>query len=236
MNCLELRRIVTSEPDNRNLEITRHADQCVACNIFMEKQNRFDHLLTQAVMINSLEGLESRILHRHGMGEKIQARTNRTQWYSMAASIALVAVLSAGVFMKDKSQQTTPLEQLVVAHIQQEPQSFEQHNNVQLAALNFLFKPYSAHVNNNIGLVNYAVICQIRNTYGVHMVVQTDNGPVTVIYMPGEYVNSQETLDDGKYKGIIVPAGRGSIAIVSEDSEALQNVEDRIDTAISYDI
>ncbi len=79
------------------------------------------------------------------------------------------------------------------------------------------------NVSESLGTVNYAGNCDIRNKQkGAHIVLQGKKGPVTVLIMPAEEVTARRRISDQRFHGVIIPAPRGSYAIVGEHDEALE--------------
>jgi len=56
----------------------------------------------------------------------------------------------------------------------------------------------------------------------VHMVLQGENGSVTVLLMPGEQIDTRNPVDNGRFSGVIAPTRYCSMAIVGEDGEDLR--------------
>lgn len=54
------------------------------------------------------------------------------------------------------------------------------------------------------------------------MVVEGDVGPVTVMMLPASPVRVQYLINDGRFNGLVMPAGEGSVAVVGEKGESLQ--------------
>jgi len=67
--------------------------------------------------------------------------------------------------------------------------------------------------------VTYASPCQFRGHIVPHLVVQTDHGPLTVMVLAHVKSDTKETFSEGKYRGIVLPAGSGSIAVVAHKGQ-----------------
>jgi aminopeptidase-like protein len=65
--------------------------------------------------------------------------------------------------------------------------------------------------------------------------VRTTDGPVTVLVLPREPVQQSIRFDEGGYRGMLVPASRGSIAVLSRDEADVEQVAQRVAQAIVYD-
>jgi hypothetical protein len=65
--------------------------------------------------------------------------------------------------------------------------------------------------------VSYANSCWFRGRHVPHLVVRTPGGPVTIMVLPNEKVAGRVAFDEGGYRGVIVPAQRGAIAVLAQD-------------------
>ena len=64
--------------------------------------------------------------------------------------------------------------------------------------------------------VSYAQSCFFRNHDVPHLVVQTEQGPVTVMVLAHENLKKAEHFNEQGYRGMIVPMpGHGSVAIIT---------------------
>ena len=82
-----------------------------------------------------------------------------------------------------------------------------------------------ATMNRDVGLITYAESCSINGKDVPHLVIQGAHGPITILLMPHESVARATTLDGVNIKGIILPVGDGSIAIIGDREEQLDQVK-----------
>ncbi|HTE40169.1 MAG TPA: DUF3379 family protein, partial [Steroidobacteraceae bacterium] len=85
-----------------------------------------------------------------------------------------------------------------------------------------------------IGDISYLANCWVREAFVPHVVVQTARGPVTVIVLPHESVASVERFDEAQYHGEIMPMGRGSMIVIANDASLIDEVAQRVRTAIVW--
>ncbi len=52
--------------------------------------------------------------------------------------------------------------------------------------------------------------------------------------MPEERVSGRQRVREGRYQGVVIPAGRGSVALLAEDPQAVQAVEGRVLGAMRF--
>ena len=76
--------------------------------------------------------------------------------------------------------------------------------------------------------------CRIRRWDGVHLVLRGRAGGVTVLLMPQEYRREPERVSSRRFSGVILPTPNGSMAVIGEKSEPLEDAARRIQGAILW--
>ncbi|MEL6368316.1 MAG: DUF3379 family protein, partial [Pseudomonadota bacterium] len=88
-----------------------------------------------------------------------------------------------------------------------------------------VLEPAGARMVSTPGPISYAKSCVINGELIPHLVVQGENGPVTILVMPNQMVDGPMTIMRGGFAGIIMPAGNGgSVAIIGRDSASVEAV------------
>jgi hypothetical protein len=94
--------------------------------------------------------------------------------------------------------------------------------------------PAVGTMDTDIGLVSYAQTCIINGMQVPHLVIQGEKGPITLLLMPGEMVSSPVSLSGESVNGVILPVGDGSIAIIGERGENIQDLERRVVNSMEW--
>jgi hypothetical protein len=82
--------------------------------------------------------------------------------------------------------------------------------------------------------ISYAMSCRFRGHSVPHLVVQSDEGPVTVLLLTEEVgVKRREVFDEGGFRGVVLPAPRGAVAVLARHGHADQIARDVLQ-AIDY--
>ncbi len=189
-------------------------------------QVEFERHLGQALRVEIPEGLNGRILFRQAAE---QARRTR-RWLvplALAASVA-VAVSLVTTFSSTGDQ----LAEDLIAHIEREPEALESRLEISASRLGMTLEMLGMGLSGDIGQVTYAALCKVRNGLGAHLVIAGQLGPVTVMILPVERVDTARRFEQGNYRGIVVTAGRGSMAVVGSPDEPLQPVVHRLSRAL----
>jgi hypothetical protein len=103
----------------------------------------------------------------------------------------------------------------VVAHVKGEPDSWMSTIKVSAGSIDHALKSSGVGLDLASDKIVYAQSCWFRGHYVPHLVVQTTQGPATVLILRHEQVKARDAFHEGGMTGIIVPAGDGSIAVLT---------------------
>lgn len=169
------------------------------------------------------------------------ARGVRRSWPA-AAAIAATLVLAAGAWLGLRTESpppaTSPLAPEIIAHINHEPGALVvTAGTVPQARVDEVLRRGRASLAAPIGDVSYARLCPFRGRTVAHFVVQGAQGPVTVMLLPDESVATATQIDEGGFKGTIMPIeDGGSVVIVGRPDEDLEVIRDRLLQAVRWRI
>jgi hypothetical protein len=82
--------------------------------------------------------------------------------------------------------------------------------------------------------VTYARSCWFRGHWVPHLVVRTADGPVTLLLLRHESVSQATAFEESGYRGTLVPADGGSIAVLSRDAADVEAVAGRALAALAF--
>ena len=151
----------------------------------------------------------------------------------MAATVAIAAIL--GIRMFGAGVQYDSLADEVLAHLDHEPQALRVTDvAVSDERLRSVVPPSVAELDGDAGLISYARSCVINGRTVPHLVIQGASGPVTVLLMPEEAVSEAIALQGENVNGVILPVGGGSIAIIGEAGERLEEIQERVTKSVTW--
>ena len=231
MNCLDVCRQLGGDPFTDDNDILNHIKKCDTCAAYATQQKKLTGALEQAINIPAPEGLASRILLQQSINDKQQHHVNRKQLFAIAASVILTVSLVTGLLFVNLP---VSIEKIALNHVKDELQHLHENKNVELVKLNSLLQPFNMKLESSLGKITYAGSCIIRKSKGVHIVVETESGPVTILLMPGEFVKNRKLVDDAIFSGSVVPIENGSFAIIGSQRESLSDLEKRFKLGITY--
>ena len=127
------------------------------------------------------------------------------------------------------------LAQDVLAHMDHEPEAFVVTTTAaDDAVLDRVLERGGIRLRPEVGTVSYANSCRFRGRTVPHLVVQTDDGPVTVMVLRNERPDAPVRFAEHGFSGTIVPAGPGSIAVIGAAGADLAQVTERVVAAVDW--
>lgn len=236
ITCLEVRRILGAEPQRRDAALLEHCKLCAACAAFMKEMLGLDARLERALAVDVPEGLEARIVF-HTAFRPVRRRSY--PWLAAAAAVVLAVGVSFGIWYYQARSQMT-LGAALVAHVTN-PQEAEalDPNRPLLQNVSFVhgvLNRVGAGLKGDMGGITYARVCPFRGELVAHLVVRGKNGPVTVLLLPHIHVSKPTHFDEEGYRGVIVPSGKGSIAILANNPSPMQPIEEHFANMVQWSI
>ena len=206
MDHEQYRRTLLADPSSNDPELETHRSNCETCRAFTVQVRNFEQRLTHALTINMPNGAKILPFRAH----RAPSKSNR--WFALAASVATAFVVAGAIWLG------TPRSSLaadVVAHMAEEPEAWNTHAAMPAPELAAVLKRANMTLDPKTA-VSYANACRFRGNVVPHLVVQTPQGPVTVMVLIHESVSRQQEFDEQGYRGTILPVPRhGSIAVLT---------------------
>jgi hypothetical protein len=238
MNCNDYKEAIAADPSEAFDGGAAHASECESCCSYGEEMRKLDDKIAQALSINVPDfkmpdfpviEADTNVVNLP-FGRK--ARMTMPSWIGLAASFAIAAVFAARIL--GGGTEYSSLAEEVVAHLDHEPR-----------ALRVLTTPVSTRTLNNVvgsdvadlggvGLITYARTCPIHGKQVPHLVIQGAKGPITLLLMPDEEIDGPVTLTGEGIKGVIIPVGHGSIAIIGDRDEILESYQQQVIDSVRW--
>jgi hypothetical protein len=202
MNCEEFRTLVGAEPDTTRPDVLAHAGQCAECARYREEMQAMDRLIYRALAVDVQPAAAPKL-----------PQSNPRVW-RMAASLLITAIVVAFTSIWLLTPRDTFAAE-VIAHIQEEPDSLLiTDESVSDETVARLLGRTGIKLKPGVTLVSYAMPCTFHGRLSPHLVVQTAQGPVTVLVLPEEPQRSRQAISEEGFEGVVVPAPRGVIVVV----------------------
>ena len=227
MNFSEFKKLIGADPWNRDPETLRARNSAPEFEAAAAEAEAFEEKLQSALHIQPpadlLEGIKS--ISREI--ESIQPAKQRS-WMPLAlAASLLIAVGAVGMVWK-QSRQWDSVEAYLADHYSHDGDTLvaqatdivsEQDVVKIMASLNASADQQLA------GRIKFIKFCPTPEGRGAHMVVSTDQGPMTIIFMPKTQVTDGELVRFEQMHAFLVNLEHGSAAIIGKQSQAVESME-----------
>lgn len=232
MNCEEYREAISADPAFDGG--ARHLSACVDCRDYGAEMRALNVAIASALQISvpelrmpQLPDIEASVENGNIVPLLARRAISKPIWFALAATVLVAALI--GVRMAGNGVAYPSLEEQVLAHVDHEQAAFEvtgtpvsDHHLARVVPANI------AELNHDAGMITYARSCSINGRSVPHLVIQGERGPITILLMPEESVTAARILEGRNVRGIILPVGSGSIAIIGDRDEQLDRVTQNI--------
>lgn len=236
MDCDEFRQAIGACPSDDTSEAVRHERECADCRTLREELATLDETLARAMAIPVPEIEMPELPDREARGRVVASRRRRVPvpaWFGLAAGFALAAYF--GLLALSSNEPGGSLAEQVLAHMDHEQGSrIVTTVAVPERTLESVVSNDVARMGPGLGLVTYARSCVINGKVIPHLVVQGENGPITLLLLPDEHVDAPVPLEGDAVTGVILPVGEGSIAIVGERGQDVRSMGNRVVEAVKW--
>ena len=163
----------------------------------------------------------------------VRRRWQKPLLFAVAASVVLAVSISLRV--SEVFHGYDSLAEEVLAHMDHEPGALRVTDApVSDQRLARAIPANLATFDRGQTLVTYAQPCKINGKDVPHLVIQGERGPVTILLMPGEKIAEAMPIDGTNVKGVILPVGEGSIAIVGGREEPLESIQKNVVKSVTW--
>lgn len=218
MTCDEARLLIGADPGFSGTGLEEHLQACSGCSQFRAE-------------MRSLDANIRRALERPPQVAPARRAGARWRQWALAASAVFATFALVALWVL---RPTDTLARDVVAHVQHEPESWAARQNLSAASIGEALHDSGVELNITSDQVTYAQSCWFRGHYVPHLVVQTPQGPVTVLILRHQQVSGRRTFREAGMSGVIVPAGSGSIAVLSKDGADLDAVAEQMQRDVHW--
>jgi len=229
MNCLDFRRRVGAEPFAYGGDIVEHRRDCTACAHHQDELQAMDGLIGRALAVEA-----GRISGAKLSAPLKEPASSKRRLFAIAAS--LVVGLAVG-FVLLVSVPRTSVAREVMDHILHEPGTMASTAPLAPVELADVLDPDGTRLRPDIGDVTFAARCLFDGRIVPHLVVLTPEGPVTVLMLRHRTIREPVEIDEQGYRGLVLPAPHGSIAIVGQgiaDAEGIAKIATKVLEAVDW--
>lgn len=238
MNCNDYKESIAADPSELLDGGAEHAASCESCGSYRNEMRALNDRISRALSIEVPELQMPDLTPIEDDTTVInlpfvrKSRLSAPIWMGLAASVAIAAVFGAR-FLNGGGEYLSLADE-VIAHLDHEPSAFKERTvAVSSRVLNNVVSDDVADLG-GVGLITYARTCPINGKQVPHLVIQGEKGPITVLLMPDEKIDAAMPLEGRGIKGVILPVGRGSIAIIGERDEQLEQFNQQVIDSVRW--
>ena len=234
MNCEDYRQAIAAEPSYDGGDA--HLSACADCRALREEMRALDQKIARALALGvpELRIPDLPVIDTTGVVPlDARRRFKAPGWMAVAATVVLAAFIGFRLFGTDVTYPSLADE--IVAHLDHEPKALRVTDEpVDARRLARVVPANVAAMNHDAGLITYAQTCVINGKNIPHLVMQGEQGPVTILLLPDETVDAPVPIEGHGINGIILPVGDGSVAIIGESNEKLEAIEKNVVNSVTW--
>jgi hypothetical protein len=224
MDFSEFIRRLGAEPLSSDYELLRARQSGPEFEKAAVEAEAFEARLESALEIPAPEGLVGELcMISSGINAEQSENVRSRRWMPMALAASLLIAVGATGMVWQMNRSYSSVGEYLAAHYNHDGNkvvaSAEGHvaDNVQEILAHFDVEATEQLA----GMVGFIKFCPTREGKGAHMVLNTDQGPVTVIFMPTESVNDGKSLAFDGMQAQLIRLQSGSAAVIASGPQAI---------------
>lgn len=228
MNCEEFERKLMQDPQNEDDAFHQHRLSCAQCQQQYDRMMKIEEKLFDAFELKADQQFVKDLEQKVAANAYFLKRRKR-RFYAISASVLLAVLIGLTSFHFYANRSLT---EFVLAHIDHETAQINASSAVNQAYFDHLLDKFDAHFLRIFKPVSYAEKCWLRTGYGLHLVFNGRNGPVTLLWMPGENISQQLIVKSDILQGKVYADRLGSFALVGTQGEPIEMLAESLRMAI----
>lgn len=262
MDDLEFRRQVSAQPNSTDKELLEFAKQHPERQAYLDEMQAFDKQLSDALDIPVPAGLAERILANtaaHAQNEapvseprfteqtdvtkqqpinNVVEASSRFKLGRLPLAMAASLLVAVGAFIFSGKQNVAyAAGEHALAHVYHEINSLQKTQAISLETVNEKFAVLGGHLDELPGKVTYLMFCDFKGQKGLHLVFESEHGPMTVFIVPSKdqsFGIGEDDFQDDRFEGHINRGPDADTILVASLGTPLENYNDRINHAIRW--
>lgn len=161
-------------------------------------------------------------------------------WFRRALPVAACLVVAIGLGVYSRGAQNAELEAEILAHVYWEAAFLDRTEALGMPALNAKLDEVLGASMEDDGdtadmLVTYADDCWVAKKIAVHMIMRGETGPVSVMMIPNTPVDSEFSIGDERFEGLVTPTAGGNLVVIGEKQEAIAEYRNLVAGNLHWD-
>lgn len=233
MNCLEFRRHVGAEPSAPSPAALAHREECPACARYQNEMLSLDRLLGKAMRVDlaPASARPGAAAASDGLAAEPRSAAPPRRWLAVAASLVAGVLVATTLWL---SYPGPTLAAEVIGHVVSDPGALEASQPLPAGSISDVLEPSHVRLRPGMGPVTFAMRCLFEGQVVPHLVVQTAAGPVTVLLLEHRRVEAPIRIESDGYSAVVLPAPRGSIAIVGRNVAGIDAIAQQVFDSVDW--
>jgi len=239
---LEFRKTAIIDPDNQDPEFLQKKQQSQYNRRFVIEQQAFKQQLANTINISTPENLADRIILKQQLGQHKQQSQQQSQkqykqrrhWLMAGIAAVFIITFTSRLLLSPTIIESSQLAQQVITHIHDDTHALNVRMDIPKSSIDTMLASYGGKLSGPVGNVSFLGHCIVGGHTGIHLVLDTSYGLVTVLILPKQSINEAAVLADNSLKGILYPTQKGSIAIVAEHKQAIETTREKINQNLNW--
>jgi uncharacterized protein DUF3379 len=206
---------IGADPQHLPADVAAHVEGCADCRRFRDETLLLDGRVHAALELPL---------------NRFRTKSPPARRFALAASVVLALLVGGGFWL---FRPATALAGAVVEHVVDEADSWNMHQQLPPAQVADVLRVAGAQFDSPYPVV-YGYPCPFKGHRVAHLVVQTPNGTMTVMLIPHEQVRRRTQFSRAGMSGVLVPAGQGSVALLTRDGEVPEALADEIVSRVRW--
>jgi len=225
MNFSEFKKLIGADPWNQDPETLRARNSAPEFEKAASDAEAFERKLQSAMNVQAPADLLADIKNI------THQPTKRRNWMPLALAASLVIAVGAIGMVWKQSQQWDSVEAYLADHYSHDGDDTLAHSSdaseQDIAEMTGrIMASLNASAGQQLtGRIKFIKYCPTPEGRGAHMVVSTDQGPMTIIFMPGTQVTDGEMVEFDQMHAYMIDLEHGSAAIIGRRSQPVKSLE-----------
>jgi hypothetical protein len=235
MDELELRRRLYADPHASDEDLLKALQDDPDANAFSEELKALDQDIANALAVPIPEDLPQRLVLNQSLDAFQTQRKKSRVHLALAASIAFTFGVGLAHW---QAAGPLNLEQHALAHVYHETGAFiNTSTEFSLAEVNAKLASFDAQFEQLPSKVSYLTFCNFKGQKSLHLVLQTDNGPMTLFVVPSNNQYQAESyFSDQQYDGATYQGHKANLILLGEKGQPLTPYGDKVKSTLNWQI
>lgn len=233
MDELEFRRSIYSEPSTNDEDVRKAADQDESKQKLWEDIKGLDAAIQEVMNVPVPENLAHKVILNQSLNQHQETRKRGRVQLALAASVAFAIGISFTTFKQNQSE--FDLSEGALAHFYHAKEMESGDANLSMQQVNFKLASFGTQLSSSIGKVYSANFCDVNNVKTLHLVMDGEQGKVSVFIVPHEdRFLIQDSFGDDNMSGKSLQMGDHDMVIIGEKNEPLDKLKTSLSSKLNF--